>query len=82
MYDQWLELDSWTEWMGAVIFTVAPTLLSEIETRTSLKIGSKRRCTMLSAVRPLCWLLSSVVKELQLRSPEIVSTARSLHMRT
>lgn len=37
MYDQWLELDSWTEWMGAVIFTVAPSLLSEIHTRTSLK---------------------------------------------
>jgi hypothetical protein len=42
MYDQWLELDSWTEWMGAVIFTVAPTLLSEIETRTSLKTWFKK----------------------------------------
>ncbi|KAM0266753.1 hypothetical protein ACHAPA_006529 [Fusarium lateritium] len=42
MYDQWLELDSWTEWMGAVMFTVAPSLLSEIKTRNGLETWFKK----------------------------------------
>ncbi|KAF9765798.1 hypothetical protein IL306_001852 [Fusarium sp. DS 682] len=28
MFDQWLEIDGWTEWMSAIIFTVAPSLAS------------------------------------------------------
>ncbi|KAF5669957.1 l diaminobutyrate decarboxylase [Fusarium heterosporum] len=42
MYDQWLELDGWTEWMGAVIFTVAPSLLSEVETNSNIETWFKK----------------------------------------
>ncbi|KAM0345026.1 hypothetical protein ACHAPU_006911 [Fusarium lateritium] len=42
MYDQWLELDGWTEWMGAVMFTVESSLLPEIETKSSIETWFKK----------------------------------------
>ncbi|KAF5549301.1 l diaminobutyrate decarboxylase [Fusarium mexicanum] len=37
MFDQWLEIDGWTEWMGAVIFTIAPSCASQMNSNTHVE---------------------------------------------
>ncbi|KAF5636184.1 l diaminobutyrate decarboxylase [Fusarium sp. NRRL 52700] len=37
MFDQWLEIDGWTEWMGAVILTVAPSYASKMNNKTNVE---------------------------------------------
>nr|RBQ96941.1 hypothetical protein FVER53263_10939 [Fusarium verticillioides] len=37
MFDQWLEIDGWTEWMGAVIFTIAPSYASQMTSKIDVE---------------------------------------------
>ncbi|KAL3601616.1 hypothetical protein FPOAC2_05886 [Fusarium poae] len=52
MFDQWLELDGWTEWMGAVIFTVAPTLTPKIDSRDSIKTWFNKAIALVCLQKP------------------------------
>ncbi|QPC71078.1 hypothetical protein HYE68_001830 [Fusarium pseudograminearum] len=52
MFDQWLELDGWTEWMGAVIFTVAPSLTPKVESRDNVEAWFNKAVTLICIQKP------------------------------
>ncbi|KAL6916789.1 hypothetical protein ACHAP8_004825 [Fusarium lateritium] len=52
MFDQWLELDGWTEWMGAVIFTVAPSLTPKINSTDSIKTWFNKAIALICLQKP------------------------------
>ncbi|KAF4333363.1 l diaminobutyrate decarboxylase [Fusarium beomiforme] len=37
MFDQWLEIEGWTEWMSAIIFTISPSLASGFDSKTKVE---------------------------------------------
>ncbi|KAF5717926.1 l diaminobutyrate decarboxylase [Fusarium mundagurra] len=37
MFDQWLKIDGWTEWMGAVIFTIALSYASQMNRKAHVE---------------------------------------------
>ncbi|KAF5546455.1 l diaminobutyrate decarboxylase [Fusarium napiforme] len=41
MFDQWLEVDGWTEWIGAVIFTIAPFYAFQMNSKAHVEAWLK-----------------------------------------
>ncbi|CAG1977408.1 unnamed protein product [Fusarium graminearum] len=52
MFDQWLELDGWTEWMGAIIFTVAPSHTPKVESKDNVETWFNKAITLLCIQKP------------------------------
>ncbi|PTD06845.1 hypothetical protein FCULG_00005851 [Fusarium culmorum] len=52
MFDQWLELDGWTEWMGAVIFTVAPSHTPKVESKDNVEAWFNKAITLICIQKP------------------------------
>ncbi|EKJ69198.1 hypothetical protein FPSE_10629 [Fusarium pseudograminearum CS3096] len=68
MFDQWLELDGWTEWMGAVIFTVAPSLTPKVESRDNVEAWFNKAVTLICIQKPS--LLSTIQRGQQHSVPD------------
>ncbi|KAF5987180.1 aromatic-amino-acid decarboxylase [Fusarium coicis] len=52
MFDQWLEIDGWTEWMGAVIFTIAPSYASQMNSKTNVEAWFKEAVSRVCLEKP------------------------------
>ncbi|KAM0543440.1 hypothetical protein ACHAPJ_012304 [Fusarium lateritium] len=52
MFDQWLEINAWAEWTSAVVFTVAPSLTSKINTDISIETWFHRAISLLCLEKP------------------------------
>ncbi|SCV49692.1 uncharacterized protein FFB14_11043 [Fusarium fujikuroi] len=52
MFDQWLEIDGWTEWMGAVIFTIAPSYASHLNSKDPVETWFSRAVSRLCLEKP------------------------------
>ncbi|RGP70982.1 hypothetical protein FSPOR_3669 [Fusarium sporotrichioides] len=52
MFDQWLELDGWTEWMGAVIFTVSPSHTPKVQSRDNVETWFNKAIALVCLQKP------------------------------
>ncbi|KAF5970265.1 hypothetical protein FBULB1_9770 [Fusarium bulbicola] len=52
MFDQWLEIDGWTEWMGAVIFTLAPSYASQMSSNTHVETWFSKAVSRVCLEKP------------------------------
>lgn len=52
MFDQWLEIDGWTEWMGAVIFSIAPSYASKMNNKAHVETWFSRAVSRVCLERP------------------------------
>ncbi|KAF4438594.1 l- -diaminobutyrate decarboxylase [Fusarium acutatum] len=52
MFDQWLEIDGWTEWMGAVIFTIAPCYASQINSKAHVETWFSKAVSRVCLEKP------------------------------
>ncbi|KAF5264315.1 hypothetical protein FOXYS1_4901 [Fusarium oxysporum] len=52
MFDQWLEIDGWTEWMGAVIFTIAPSYTSHLKSKTNVEAWFSKAVSRVCLEKP------------------------------
>ncbi|KAF4973286.1 hypothetical protein FSARC_361 [Fusarium sarcochroum] len=58
MFDQWLEINAWTEWTSAVVFTVAPSLASKINSNADIEAWFNQAASLLCLEKPS--LLASI----------------------
>ncbi|KAI7766361.1 hypothetical protein LZL87_012599 [Fusarium oxysporum] len=52
MFDQWLEIDGWTEWMGAAIFTIAPSYASHLNNKTNVETWFNKAVSRVCLEKP------------------------------
>jgi hypothetical protein len=52
MFDQWLEIDGWTEWMGAVIFTIAPSYASQLNNKAHVETWFSKAVSRVCLEKP------------------------------
>ncbi|GKU06453.1 l- -diaminobutyrate decarboxylase [Fusarium langsethiae] len=52
MFDQWLELDGWTEWMGAVIFTVSLSRTPKVQSRDNVETWFNKAIALVCLQKP------------------------------
>ncbi|KAF5591777.1 l diaminobutyrate decarboxylase [Fusarium pseudoanthophilum] len=52
MFDQWLEIDGWTEWMGAVIFTIAPSYASQMDSKAHVEAWFSKAVSRVCLEKP------------------------------
>ncbi|KAF5636683.1 l diaminobutyrate decarboxylase [Fusarium tjaetaba] len=52
MFDQWLEDDGWTEWMGAVIFTISPSYASQMNSEAHVEAWFKEAVSRVCLEKP------------------------------